>query len=399
MASTRKQHADIASPSSSPRTTVASPHDDPVTSAAPAGRVLSIDALRGFDMFWIIGGDALARRVLARLGPGWPEVASAQFEHVAWEGFHFEDLIFPLFLFLVGCVLPFSLEKYRARPADVAWRIVRRTALLVLLGLVYNSLLAFQWPIRTLGVLQRIGICYGLAAAIFLATSLRGRVAVLVALLVGWWALLALVPAPGSTAGPFTPEGNISGWVDRTILPGKILEKYYGFGDNEGLLSTLGALATTLIGTLAGDGLRSGVRGRPLGPWTKVWGLALAGAVCLAAGWAWSPWLPVIKNLWTSSFVLVSGGWCLLLLALFHALVDVCGWQRQALFFTVIGANAITIYCAQRVVDFGKIADFFCGGIAGLSGDWKPVVTGLGGLAVKWLFLLFLWRQRVFLRV
>ncbi len=364
------------------------------TGTGPGGRVLSIDALRGFDMFWIIGGDALAQRVLARLGPGWPEAVSRQFEHVEWEGFRFQDLIFPLFLFLVGCVLPYSLDKYRDRPGAVGWRIVRRTALLVLLGLVYNSLLAFQWPIRTLGVLQRIGLCYGLAAALFLATSLRGRIAVFAGLLLGWGALVALVPAPGSTAGPFTPEGNISGWVDRTILPGKILPKYYGFGDNEGLLSTLGALATTLLGTLAGEWLRSRAT-----PWRKVAGLAAAGLACIAVGWLVAPWLPVIKNIWTGSFVLVSGGWCLLLLALFHALVDILGLKRGAFFFTVIGANAITIYIAQRAVDFGKTADFLFGGLAGLAGDWKGVVLGLGLLAVKWAFLLFLWRHKVFLRV
>lgn len=362
--------------------------------SARSGRVLSIDALRGFDMFWIIGGDALAQRVLERLGPGWPATVSRQFEHVAWEGFRFQDLIFPLFLFLVGCVLPFSLAKYHGHPGAVAWRIVRRTALLVLLGLIYNSLLSFQWPIRVSGVLQRIGLCYGLAAAVYLGTTVRGRVAVCVGVLLGWWALLALVPAPGATAGPFTPEGNISGWVDRAVLPGRILPRYYGSGDNEGLLSTLGALVTTLMGSLAGDWLRSGA-----GPWRKVAGLALSGAACLALGWLWSPVLPVIKNIWTSSFVLVSGGWCLLLLAAFHALVDVLGWQRQVFFFTVIGANAITIYCLQRCFDFGKTADFFCGGLAGLAGDWKPVVAGLGVLAVKWLLLLFLWRQRVFLRV
>lgn len=361
--------------------------------AAPA-RILSLDALRGFDMFWIIGGDALAQRVLGRLGPGWPQRVAEQFEHAEWEGFRFEDLIFPLFLFLVGCVLPFSLEKYRDRPGAVGWRIVRRTALLFFFGLLYNSLLSFTFPIRTLGVLQRIGICYGLAAAVFLATSLRGRAVVFVGLLVGWWALLALVPAPGSTAGPFTPEGNISGWVDRTVLPGKILAKYYGFGDNEGLLSTLGALATTLLGTFAGDWLRAGPPS-----WRRAGLLAAAGLACLAVGWAWSPWLPVIKNLWTSSFVLVSGGFCLLLAALFHGLIDVAGWQRPMFFFTVIGANAITIYLAQRVIDFGKIADFFCGGLASLAGDWKSVVLGAGVIAVKWAFLWFLWRQRVFLRV
>jgi len=366
----------------------------PAPSPGPTGRIASLDALRGFDMFWIIGGDTLAQRVLARLGPGWPERLADQFEHVDWEGFRFQDLIFPLFLFLVGCVLPFSLDKYRDRPGAVGWRIVRRTALLLVLGLLYNSLLAFQWPIRTMGVLQRIGICYGLAAAVFLATSTRGRIAALVALLLGWWAILALVPAPGATAGPFSPEGNIAGWVDRTVLPGKILERYYGYGDNEGLLSTLGALATTLLGILAGEWLRGAAT-----PWRKVAGLALAGATCVAAGWAWSPWLPVIKNIWTSSFVLVSGGWCLLLLATFHALIDLLGCRRPAFFFTVIGVNAITIYLAQHCIDFGKTATFFFGGLAGLAGDWKGVVLALGLIAVKWAFLLFLWRQKVFLRV
>ena len=372
-----------------PRTVPAAPDAE----ATPA-RILSLDALRGFDMFWIIGGDALAQRVLGRLGPGWPQRLAGQFEHAEWEGFHFEDLIFPLFLFLVGCVLPFSLAKYHGQPGGVGWRIVRRTALLFFFGLLYNSLLSFKFPIRTLGVLQRIGICYGLAAAVFLATSRRGRIAATVGLLVGWWALLALVPAPGSVAGPFSPEGNISGWLDRTILPGKILEKYYGFGDNEGLLSTLGALATTLLGTLAGDWLRAGPPS-----YRRAGALAAAGLACIVVGYAWSPWLPIIKNLWTSSFVLVSGGWCLILVALFHALVDVAGWQRALFFFTVIGANAITIYLAQRVIDFGKIADFFCGGLAGLAGDWKSVVLGAGVIGVKWLLLWFLWRQRVFLRV
>jgi predicted acyltransferase len=366
-----------------------------VATASASTRLMSLDALRGFDMFWIIGGDRLASSLLSHWDSPVAETFKSQLEHVAWEGFRFYDLIFPLFLFLVGCVAPYSLAKYRATPTAVYGRILRRTLLLVLLGCICNNLLQFPWEtMRWAGVLQRIGLCYGAAALVAVHCGVRGQSVFTLALLIGYWALLSFVAAPGFSAGDFTPAGNLAGYIDRQILPGKIYPEYYGFGDNEGLLSTLPAIATALLGVLTGEWLRSTAR-----PWTKVAGLIGAAAVCLVAGWAWSFSFPIIKNIWTSSFVLVAAGWSLVLLAVFYALIDVLQWRWWAWGFVIIGMNAITIFVVPRFIDFAKISKYFLGGVASLSGEAGPTLLIAGSLAAKWLFLWYLYRQKVFLRL
>jgi predicted acyltransferase len=370
----------------------------PGPAGPPPGRLESIDALRGFDMFWIIGGDAALKAWAQWAGWPPPDLVERQLEHAPWDGFRFYDLIFPLFLFLVGVVIPFSVAGQRARgasPARMHWRVLRRTVVLFALGLVCNGLLRFDWDsLRVAGVLQRIAVCYGCAALVVLHTNWRGQAAVAAALLLGYWGLLALVPAPGSAAGDFSAEGNLAGYVDRHYLPGRILKPYYGFGDNEGLLSTAPAVATALLGALAGGWLRSARR-----PGTRLLGLAATGLGCLAAGTAWGTVFPMIKNLWTGSFALVAGGWSLLLVAAFHLVIDVAGYRRSAFFFTVIGANAITIYVVPRFVDFHKVAEFFVGGVAQHAGSFGPVVLAAGFLGAQWLFLLYLYRRGLFLRV
>src|SRR5262245_15247146 len=371
---------------------------DKLPAPTPTGRLESIDALRGFDMFWIIGGDALLTAWAHAAGWPRPSFVERQLEHAAWEGFRFYDLIFPLFLFLVGAVIPFSLDRLRERgasPAQIHWRILRRTLLLFGLGLLYNHVLQFDWDnLRVAGVLQRIAICYGIAALIVLHTTRRGQALITLAILVGYWLLLATVAAPGSAPGDLSRQGNLPGYVDRHYLPGKIMAEYYGYGDNEGILSTIPAVATTLLGALAGHWLRSG---RP--PVTRLLGLTLAGIAFLLIGYASEVALPVIKNLWTSAFVLVAGGWSLLLLAAFHGIIDVLGYRRWAFFFTVIGANAITIYVIRKFIDFEKIAEFFRGGAARHSGTFGPVVLAAGVLVVECLLLYYLYRRRLFLRV
>jgi predicted acyltransferase len=238
--------------------------------AHPDDRLLSIDALRGFDMFWIIGGDDLGRALGRWWGSGAGRILEDQLEHVKWEGFRFYDLIFPLFLFVVGAVLPFSLGKLPEAGLGTAAgsratyrRIARRTVLLFALGLLCNGVLQFRWEtLRVAGVLQRIAACYGIAAVLSLNLTTRGLVFTLATILLGYWALLANVAAPGRVPGDYSIEGNLAGWVDRHYLPGKIMQAYYGFGDNEGLLSTIPAVATALMGVLAGRWLRSGS-----GPW------------------------------------------------------------------------------------------------------------------------------------
>src|SRR5262249_18395690 len=217
---------------------------------------------------------------------------------VEWEGFRFYDLIFPLFLFTVGVVLPFSLRRYRTgeRSRNLAFvRLARRVALLFLLGLIYNNLLKFDFHnLRVTGVLQRIAICYGIAAVIYLLTRVRTQVILFVAILVGYWAILMFVPSPESRAGDLSMQTNLAGYLDRHYLPGRIYKSYYGYGDNEGLLSTIPAVATALLGVLAGHWLLSN-----RGSWAKAFGLAAMGLACLGFGSVWAPDLSIVQILLT----------------------------------------------------------------------------------------------------
>ncbi len=359
-------------------------------------RVASIDALRGFDMFWITGGEGIIHALYKVLPGRFTGTLETQFRHVSWEGFHFYDLIFPLFLFVVGVVLPFSLTRRLEAGADrrqLYGHLVRRLLLLFLLGLVYNGLLDFNFHhLRIPGVLQRIALCYFLAALVVMNTSVRRQAYVVGGILVVYWLVMKLVPVPSLGPGVLTPEGNLGGWLDRLIIPRPYC--CYDFGDNEGLLSTLPAVSTTLLGALAGHWLRS-----RHSPNRKTLGLALAGMASLLLAWVWSFNFPIIKNLWTSSFVLCAGGWSLLLLALLYWIIDVRGIARWSFFFSVIGVNAITIYLVSRFFDFGFITSIFVHGFIAQFGAAQPLVWALSVELTGWLFLYFLYRQKIFLKV
>ncbi len=360
-----------------------------------SSRVLSIDALRGFDMFWIIGGGA----VFESLVKIWPnrvtEVIHQQLEHVEWAGFHFEDLIFPTFLFLVGAVMPFSISKRLERGQSsfvLHLHVIKRTAALIFLGLLYNELQRFNWAeMRWAGVLQRIGLCYFFAALIVIHTRWRTQAIIVAVVLLAYWAVSMLVPAPGFSAGDLSMQGCLSSYIDQQLLPGTL---YYGYGDNEGLFSTLPAICTALLGALAGQWLRSNRSGS-----RKTAGLLLAGVACVAIGYFWGLAFPIIKILWTSSYVLFAGGWSLLLLALFYWVIDVLGFKKWAFFFVVIGMNPLTIYFLQRFVDFGGIAEFFLSGVAAHAGLYAALILPLGALMVRWLLLWFLYRHKIFFKV
>ena len=358
-------------------------------------RLQSLDALRGFDMFWIAGGDALATSFLGRFDSPAAIRLKSQFEHVEWEGFRFYDLIFPLFMFLVGCVIPFSLEKFRDDPRSAYVRILSRTAALFALGLICNGLLKFDFGnLRYAGVLQRIAVCYGITAVLFLTFRVRGQILVAAAILLGYWGLLTFVPVPGGVAGDYSKDGNLAGYLDRSWLPGKIMEQYYGYGDNEGILSTIPAVVTVMLGVFAGLWLKSS-----RSDWTKIGGLFACGVSCVVLGTLWGRSFPIIKNLWTGSFVLVAGGWSLLLLCAFYAIIDVVRWQKWSFFWTVIGMNAIVMYIAPRFIDFDRMAAFFLSGVARLSGSGGDFLLEAGSMGAKWLFLYYLYRSRIFLRL
>ena len=184
-----------------------------------------------------------------------------------------------------------------------------------------------------------------------------------------------LIPVPSHEAGIITPQACLSSYVDQLLIPGKL---YYGHGDNEGLISTLPAICSVLAGVLAGHWLRSNRSSNRKAIW-----LAIAGIACLIIGYVWGQFFPIIKNIWTSSFVLVGAGYSLLLLALFYWVIDVKGYKKWAFFFVVIGMNPITIYCLQWLVKFEEIANFFIQGIADHAGIFNPLILAIGVLMVK----------------
>ncbi|MGZ7046510.1 MAG: acyltransferase family protein [Candidatus Aminicenantales bacterium] len=363
----------------------------------PKARLWSLDTLRGFDMFWIIGGDAFFLALAKVTGWGWARQWGIQLDHVEWQGFHFYDLIFPLFMFISGVAIPYSLlakAEGGGEKRAVYLRIVRRALLLVVLGFVYNHLLDLDFRNqRYASVLGQIGLAYLFAALIMLnVKSFKGRVAALAGILGGYAAVQLLVPVPGIGAGVLTPEGSINGFIDRLLLPGRFYDKIF---DPEGILCVLSAVSVTLMGGLAGVLLRR----EKWNGYRKALVLAGTGAGLVALGLALKGWYPIIKKAWTSTFDIYAAGWSFLLLALFYLVVDVWGIRKWTLFFRVIGMNSITIYLGSRIVDFEATSKFLFGGLARLSGAAGVLVLAAGVIALEWLALYFLYKKRVFLKV
>lgn len=359
-------------------------------------RIVSIDALRGFDMFFLIGGFAIIRAVCGYLRTPWSDAVAAQLKHTDWHGFHFVDLIFPLFLFLVGASMAFSFEKRLQRGDSLKalyLHVVKRAALLFLLGLIYNGLLDFDFSnFYYTGVLQRIAVSYFFAALIVINTDVKWQAVAAMSLLLAYWALMTLVPVPGYGAGVITPEGSLAAHIDQLFLPGRFhRDMPY---DEDGILSQIPCTASVLLGTLAGHLLKSNVV-----PRKKVTVLLAAGAGAVLAAIAWDAHFPIIFRLWTSSYALLAAGISAVLLSVFYWIIDVRKYDRWAFPFVVIGLNPLTIYLAQKLFDFRIIADIFVHGFIDSFGDLKPIGLVICVFAVKWLFLYFLYRQKIFLRV
>jgi len=361
--------------------------------AAPAARLMSLDALRGFDMFWIIGGGAIFTGLIKAVdGP--LDAMRPQLEHVRWEGLHFWDLIWPLFMFIVGVSIPLSIEKRQAARAtkrSLYLHAVRRAIILFVLGMVLQGRL-LAWDLDKLrpcySVLHGIAAGYLIAFAVALELRPKMQGAVLAVLLLAYWAVLEWLSVPGVGAGVLTPDGNVATWVDRLVL-GR-----FHYGENTWFLSYAGFASSVLLGVLAGRLLMS-----PAAAKTKVLALAGAGAGCVALGLLWSLAFPIIKLLWTSSFVLVGGGYGFLLLALFYWIIDVKGCRRWAFFFTVIGMNSIAAYTATMLFSFKQIGNIFVGSLLSRIRPWDGLVEASAAFALVWLLLYWMYRTRTFLKL
>ena len=363
-------------------------------------RLLSIDTLRGMDMLLIMGLAPLIART-CELFPGGADCwLVQQMHHAEWNGLRIMDMVFPVFLFIAGLSFPFSHASQVAKgrsSREIHRKIFVRCLILIALGIVYNGFFDLKFPQRYASVLGRIGLAWMLAALLYIHCGTKTRIWISAAILIGYWLLLAFVQAPDVPAGadPLSQEGCLNGYVDRLLLPGRL---HNGNFDPEGLLATLPAVVTALLGMFTGEFIRlpeEQVNGRRKALW-----MLLAAAALLGAGYLWSLVFPLNKKLWTSSFVLVVGGYALAVYALIYYLVEVKGRSGWSFFFRVIGLNSITIYLLQQIVPMRDVAGFFLGGAAGLLPEaWGKVLLAAGYVLVCWLLLYFLYRKKVFLKV
>lgn len=360
-------------------------------------RLLSLDALRGSDMFFIMGGEGLII-ALAALFPdsGFMQTLGAHMIHVDWHGFHFMDLVFPLFLFISGVTFPLSLASQRSRgmtDGQVTRRIIRRGLTLVLFGILYNGILSCTdlANFRYASVLARIGLAWMVAS---LLQVWAGRIAcriLIPVLLLGYWALLVGFPVEGMD--PYSMEGSVVGRIDRTLLPGRL---YLGVHDPEGWLGLIPSTATALLGIEAGHLLTSG----ELSGSKKSLILFVAGVAAIAIALLWDMVMPINKNLWTSSFVMMTAGWSAILLAAFHQIIDVWGFRKWAFVPAVIGMNSITIYLAQEFINFHHTsAAIFTLPISFFPDSLHPILEWTAYIVTCWTFLYVLYRKCIFLKV
>ncbi len=427
----------------------------PPQPAVATQRLMSVDALRGFDMFWIIGADSLVY-ALHRLNPSKPSNFLAdQLEHADWQGFHFYDLIFPLFVFLVGVSIVFSLTKTieRAGKSDAIKRVIRRGILLFVIGILYSGGFSNHWPnMRLLGVLNRIALAYFFAGLFFCFFKPRALVGICIGLLVTYWALMTFIPirdiqltrsniarlarqsgdaetaayfsdpdSPNPSTiknspawagaqklfyattnyvrGKFDPGYNVSDHLDFQYLPGK---KWDTFFDPEGYLSTIPAIATCLLGVFAGFLLQN----QTVSGSKKVLCLVCCGIAAATVGWLWNFQFPVVKKIWTSSYVLVAGGYSAILLGTFYFIVDVCQFRAWCQPFVWMGMNSITVYLTKNILGgtFSVLARRFVGGDVKTFFDTR--VSGLGelvisivGLLLAFWYVHFLYKRKIFLRL
>ncbi len=363
-------------------------------------RLQSLDALRGFDMFWIMGGES----IFIALGAltGWPlfQWWATQMDHVPWHGFVFYDMIFPLFLFIAGISFPFSYDKNyhgAGKRKELYIHIFKRAFILVVLGIIYNNAVSFDFAnLRYGSVLGHIGLAWMFAALIFINAGLKFRIVWVSCILLGYWFLLMFFPAHdlGAT-DPYSMEGSFTGLVDRMFMPGRL---YLTIHDPEGILSIVPAIATALLGMLTGQFVKSDYLKNRLQK--KVLLMILVGIILIIIGKIWGLAFPINKNLWTSSFVCFVGGISLILFSLFYLVIDVWNFKRWTFFFTVIGVNSITIYLAHALLDFGHTTEFLFGGFQSLFPEnWQDLIGALGYFAVGWVLLYFLYKKKIFLKV
>jgi len=362
-------------------------------------RLTSLDALRGFDMFFIIGGGVFLVALLRilQLPNTFIELIEQQLTHVQWEGFNFYDLIFPLFVFLAGVSIPFaiipSLDKGLTK-SELQLKISKRTLILFLIGLSFSFFNFQENTLRIYTVLWLIAASYFIAATLTLhIKSWKTLLVLVVIVLVLYHLAIQYLPYPGK-GSEITPSNNLAAWLDRILIKTNLYKQTY---DPEGTIRVISSGMLCLLGSLAGRRIR--FYKEACVQCTKE--LVAFGLIFLLGGWVWSFFFPIIKDIWSPSFILWSAGWSLLILALFYQIMDVAQQRWFGWIFVPIGVNSITIYAGQRYIDFEHTSNYFFSGVANLVNDIdsKLFILAFGLIFIKWMFLYSLQQKKIFIKV
>jgi predicted acyltransferase len=371
-------------------------------------RLESLDVLRGFDLLLLVGLESVMHHLSEAINT--PSFHSFMwcFSHVSWEGFSTWDLVMPLFMFMSGITIPFALSRYKqeANKVLVYKRILKRVVLLWIFGMMCQGNLLALNPERIYfysNTLQTIAVGYLISALLFLHTSIKTQVILAIAMLLGFWGAMELITIQGYGGGNYTPDGNLAEWIDRTILGrfrdgASVVNGEVQFPDwyrYTWILSSLNFVVTVLTGVFAGYIIK--VKGWM--PKQKVAYLLIIGASMVAMGWIWGIWHPVIKKIWTSSMVLVSSGYCFLLMGLFYYLIDYKGWKQHTSWLKVYGMNSITAYMLAMCVNFSCIGHSLFHGLEQFMGDYYQTWIAVVNAAIIYGILWIMYQKKIFLKV
>jgi predicted acyltransferase len=360
-------------------------------------RIISIDALRGFDMFWIMGGHP----IFLGLDNVFHNKATAfikqQFDHVEWFGFNFWDIIMPLFLFLAGVSMVFSFKKRMTgnNSKRAIWKhTIKRVIILWVLGMIVQGKL-LTYDINQLelysNTLQAIAAGYLIATIFMLYIPARFQAISTAGLLLAFWAILALIPVNGSTSGAYSQWGNVAYHFDRLVLG-----QFHDGQDYTWIISSLNFGATTMLGVFCGYILQSAKT-----PMIKFRNLALFGVLLVAGGLIWNEWHPIIKKIWTGSFVLYAGGISALMLAVSYLFIDILKFRFGTKWLIILGSNAILGYVAWHLFApaFTSVSSVFVDGMKRFIGNWYQTILYIGSFMVIFLILKFMYRRKIFLKI
>ena len=362
-------------------------------------RLTSIDALRGFDMLLIAGGGAFIIRFLRVTQWPWAEEVVRQMEHAQWNGFTFWDFIMPLFIFISGISLTFSVNKAKElgmTKTDIYKKVFKRMVILIILGIIYKNSPVTIWDpgnIRYSSVLGRIGIAVFATTLLYLNFPWKQRLYWVAGILLAYYAALFLIPVPGYGAGDLSQKGNLVGWFDRTFMPGRLID---GNFDQLGILTQFPSLCLAVFGAWAGDIVRN-ANIKSMG---KIKWMVSIGIVLIALALLWNLHFPINKHLWSSSFILLTSGMGFLFFSFFYWIIDILNYKKWAFFFVVIGMNSLFIYYAYRFIDFDHTSNILFSGIYGITAEkWHAGFEALGAFILVWLLMRYLYKKKIFFKV